>query len=134
MALAWTNLNPVAIFFAALAGFAIGSLWYGPMFGVDWMKECGVTEEKAEAVSHAKIYGGGFALCLVASSGLALLIGAGDWLHGALLGLLVGATFVASSLGVIYLFELRTLRLWLIDAGYQVVWFATVGAILGAWH
>jgi hypothetical protein len=37
------------------------------------------------------------------------------------------------SLGVIYLFERRSLKLWLINSGYQVLAFALVGAILGAW-
>jgi hypothetical protein len=36
-------------------------------------------------------------------------------------------------LGVIYLFEQRPFKLWLIDAGYQVVNFAAMGAVIGAW-
>jgi hypothetical protein len=37
------------------------------------------------------------------------------------------------SLGVIYLFEQRSLKLWLINSGYQVVAYTMMGAILGAW-
>jgi hypothetical protein len=38
------------------------------------------------------------------------------------------------ALGVTYLFEHRSLKLFLINAGYQVVTFTVMGAILGAWR
>jgi hypothetical protein len=37
------------------------------------------------------------------------------------------------SLGVIYLFEQRSLKLWLINSGYQVLSLTLMGAVLGAW-
>jgi hypothetical protein len=46
---------------------------------------------------------------------------------------MTGLTFISTALGVIYLFEARSLRLWLINAGYQVVIFSVMGTILGAW-
>ena len=41
---------------------------------------------------------------------------------------------LAMSLGVIYLFEQRSFRLWLINAGYMTLYFSVAGTILGAWH
>jgi len=32
------------------------------------------------------------------------------------------------------LFEFRPLKLWAINAGYQVIVFSIMGAIIGAWH
>jgi hypothetical protein len=32
-----------------------------------------------------------------------------------------------------YLFESRSLRLWRVNAGYQVVIFSLMGTIFGAW-
>ena len=53
--------------------------------------------------------------------------------HGLVVGLLAGLGWVATGLGVTYLFERRPLRLYLIDAGYHVLSFAVMGAILGVW-
>ena len=38
------------------------------------------------------------------------------------------------SLGVIYLFEQRPLKLWLVNSGYQVVTYTVMGAVLGVWR
>jgi hypothetical protein len=40
---------------------------------------------------------------------------------------------VATAFGVVYLFEQRSFALWGIDAGYQILAFTLMGAILGAW-
>ena len=53
---------------------------------------------------------------------------------GLFAGAATGIGWVAMSLGVIYLFEQRSLKLWLIDSGYQVVSYTLMGGILGAWH
>ena len=70
----------------------------------------------------------------IAAMGLALLLDAD---HGLLLGVHAGIAaslfFVVPALGVIYLFERRPLQLFFINAGYQVVNFTVMGAILGLW-
>ena len=48
-------------------------------------------------------------------------------------GVFTGFFFVATALGVIYLFEQRPFKLWCINAGYQVVNFGVMGTILGVW-
>lgn len=128
------TLNWLAVIVAALAGFAIGGLWYGPLFGKVWMQESGMTEEKVKSGNLAKIYGTTLLLNLVASFSLAMFIGKGDVTFGLFAGFMSGFTFVSMALGVIYLFEHRTLKLWLVNAGYQTVNFTVMGGILGAWH
>jgi len=56
------------------------------------------------------------------------------WLAGLHTGAFAALFFVATALGVIYLFERRPLGLWFINAAYQVVNFAAMGAIVGAWR
>ncbi len=131
---AMANINWLAVVVAALAGFAVGGLWYGPLFGKAWMHEVGLTEEKMKSGNMLKIYGGALALNLIAAFSLAMFIGAGDLNFGVFAGFMTGLTFVSMALGVTYLFERRSLRLWLINAGYQTVIFTVMGAILGAWH
>jgi hypothetical protein len=42
--------------------------------------------------------------------------------------------YVAAAFGITCLFEFRSLKLWAINAGYQVVVFSVMGAILGVRH
>ena len=129
-----SNINWAAVLVAAASGFAIGGLWYGPLFGKPWMSASGMTEEKMRAGNPAKTYGLTFGLSLIAAFSLAMFIGNGDWGFGMFAGFMTGLTFVAVALGITYLFEARPLKLWLINAGYQVLFFTAMGTILGAWH
>lgn len=127
-------INWLAVLVAALAGFAIGGVWYGPLFGKAWMAESGMTEEKARAGNPVLTYGLTLVLNLIAAVSLAMFIGQGDFSFGLFAGFMTGATFVSVALGITYLFEQRSLKLWLINAGYQTLLFTAMGAVLGAWH
>lgn len=127
-------VNWLSVLVAAASGFAIGSLWYGPLFGEPWMRYSGMTKEKGAQGNMALTFGGAYALNLIAATGIALQNGARTgWLFGLHIGLMASVFFIATALGVIYLFEQRPLKLWLVNAGYQVVNFSAMGAIIGAW-
>lgn len=127
-------VNWLSVFVAALSGFVIGSIWYGPLFGKPWMRYSGMTKEKGAQANMAVTFGGAYLLNLVAAAGIALQNGAHTgWLFGLHIGLMAAVFFIATALGVIYLFEQRPFKLWLINAGYQVVNFAAMGAVIGAW-
>lgn len=128
------HVNWLAILVAALAGFVVGGVWYGPLFSKVWMRESGVNMEKARSVNKVKLFGTVFVLNLISAFSLAMFIGENvTWRFGLFAGFMAGLTFVSTALAVIYLFEARSIRLWLINAGYQVVIFSLMGAILGAW-
>jgi hypothetical protein len=130
-----SNINWFAVFLAPLLGFVIGGLWYGPLFGKAWMRATGITEEQTRAGHPAKKFGGVYLLNLIASFSLDMFIGpSATWQFGLTAGLLAGLTFISMALGVIYLFESRPLRLFLINASYQTLMFAGMGLILGAWR
>ncbi|HXR52533.1 MAG TPA: DUF1761 domain-containing protein [Steroidobacteraceae bacterium] len=129
------SLNWLAILVAAASGFVIGGLWYGPLFQKPWMRLSGMTKEKGAEGNIAVTFGGAYLLNLIAAAGIALLAGPqAGWLAGLHTGAFAALFFVATALGVIYLFERRPLGLWFINAAYQVVNFAAMGAIVGAWH
>ncbi len=49
------EINFLAILVAALATLPIGFIWYNPkVFGTIWMKETGMTEEKAKRCKHVE--------------------------------------------------------------------------------
>lgn len=129
-----SELNWIAVVVATLSSFALGGLWYGPVFGKAWMKASGVSQEKAAQVNMLKTYGGTFVLNLAVAFAIATLIGPhAGWKMGLHTGLFSSVFFVATAFGVVYLFEQRPLSLWLINAGYQVVNFSIMGSIIGAW-
>jgi len=127
-------VNWLSVAVAAGAAFVIGGLWYGPLFGKAWMRLSGVTRNNAAGPGMALTFGGAYVLNFIAATGIATVSGdrAGIWfpLHT---GLLSAVFFIAPALGVIYLFEQRPLRLWCINAGYQVLNFSAMGAVIGAW-
>lgn len=135
----FTNINFLAVIIAALAAFAIGSIWYSPLlFGKGWQKAIGLSDDDIKNSSMVLTFGASFMLMLIMAFGLALLIKGHTssdttWFIGLSYGLFVGIFFVATSYGVNLLYQRKSFKLWLIDAGYQIVLLGTMGAIIGAW-
>lgn len=127
------DVNWLAVLAATLASFGIGSLWYSPLlFAKAWQRETGVTDEQAAGANMARVFGAAFALMFLAALAFSLLLGPSPDLFSATsMGFTAGLFLVAGSLGVNYLFELRSLKLWLINGGYNVVTFTAIGAVLG---
>jgi hypothetical protein len=128
------SVNLPALLVAALGGFVIGGLWYGPLFQKPWMAASGMSFDKGRQQNMLRVFGLTYVLNVVIAFGIALLAGRG---HGVLwtahAGFFASLIFIAPALGVIYLFESRSLKHWLINAGYQVVNATAMGAVLGAW-
>jgi hypothetical protein len=130
-----TPFNLWAVLVAALSTFLIGGLWYSPaLFGKAWMRENGFTEETLKGGNMAKIFGLAFLLGVIAAINLAMFMGPeDDPAMGAMWGFLAGFGWVATFVGTHYLFERRSLKLFLINAGYSVVALTVMGVILAAW-
>ena len=127
--------NILAVLVAALSTFLIGGLWYSPaVFGKAWMKENGFTEESMKNSNMVKIFGLAFVLGLIAAVNLAMFLGQeGTVADGAFYGFLAGFGWVATFVGTHYLFERKSFRLFLINAGYSVVALTVMGVIIAAW-
>jgi hypothetical protein len=128
------SLNWTAIFFATGTAFIIGAAWYSKKaFGNAWMMEVGLTDETVGRGNLLLILSGTFLLQFVAATALALFLGSGsDWLIGLQAGVLIAVCWIATAYGITYFFEQRSLRLYLINAGYYLVLFAAMGTIIGA--
>lgn len=123
-------LNPLAILAAAVSMFVIGGLWYSLLFAKPWQRAAGVTDDQLTS-GAPRIFIGSGVIALVIAASLAAFIGTGGVTFGLLAGLAAGLTFVAAALGILYLFERRSLKLWAIDAGYVVVAFTVMGLLIG---
>ena len=131
---AFANMNGISVLVAAISAFLVGGIWYGPLFGKGWMKEFGVSETDLKNRSIPKTFGLSLLLALLASLVLELFIGKEANLgYGAMAGFLAGFGWVATMLGILYLFEMKSLKAYLINAGYCIISLTLMGAILGAW-
>jgi hypothetical protein len=132
----FTTLNWLAIIAATLAFFAFGALWYSPvLFGKMWMKETGITTEKARSSNMAKAMGLTVLFSFVMALNLALFmnspeIGASQ---GALYGFFTGFGWIGMAIFVSGQYEFRSTRYMLINAGYNTVGLTIMGVIIGAW-
>jgi hypothetical protein len=133
------SLSPLKIFVVSVVGFLLGAVWYSPfLFSKAWMREAKLTPEmwKARPGLGPKLMGGTFVLNLISTATLAALMAdhhSYGALKGAEFGLMVGAGLVAARHGTNALFELKTLRHYLIVSGFDVTLCVLQGAVLGAW-
>lgn len=128
-------VNWLAVVLAALAGFVVGGLWYGPLFGKKWMAAAGLNEEQLKSHNIATTYGFTFLLSLLASWTLA---------HGfatypdlafsvmVLTALGVAIGFVVPALWTNYLFSQKKGALYWIDAGYWLLFYTSMGLVHAA--
>ena len=129
-----SNINWLSVIVAAVSSFMVGGLWYGPLFGRAWMQEWGFSEEQLGGRSMPMVFGLSLLASFIASINLEMFIGAeADLAFGLFAGFAAGLGWVAAFLGILYLFEMRSLKLYLINAGYCIVALTVMGAILGAW-
>jgi hypothetical protein len=130
------SLNHLAVLLATVLAFVLGGLWYGPLFGKPWMRESGVTPEAARDVPVAKVYGLSFLYTLLMAYNLAFFIGGPSISAGqaTLYGFATGAGWIAMAFFVVGLFERRSAKLMLINAGYMTAALTMMGAIIGVWR
>ena len=119
---------------AAIAAFVLGGIWYGPAFGNRWQALVGLSDEDLAGGMHpAKIFSAAFLLTFIQALVLSAAIPVDAGLQGGVvLAVLIGAGFVVTAFGVNYLFSRYPRGLFAIDAGFNLLQFALMGAIIGA--
>lgn len=129
------QLNYLAVITAAFSAFVVGGIWYGPLFGKAWQVENKLSDDDLKKGGPLLTYSVSFLLALVSAFNLALFIGTtADWIFGLFAGVMTGLFFVSTFIGIIYLFEKKSLKLFLMNAGYVSLSFMVMGTILGAWR
>jgi hypothetical protein len=125
------NANLLAILVAASTGFLIGGLWYGPLFGKAWMAEHGFTEEQLRGSNMLKIYGLTLAFSVLSAVFLGHLLAFFDTNTRSTLMISVGISlgYIIPAIGTNYLFSRKSGRLFAIDAGYWIVFYAAMGLV-----
>ena len=128
-----TGMWWLSILAATVVAFVIGGIWYSPaVFGPQWIFLNGFTERELSRRSMGRVFGLTFVLALVMTVNLAMFLGPSPSLGFCIAaGAAAGIGWSAAGLGIIYLFEGRPFRLWLINGGYQAVTLAAIGGVLG---
>jgi hypothetical protein len=129
------TLNLWAVVVAAVSAFVIGGLWYSPaLLGAAWKRANGFTADPPAAGPKGFLIA--FLLSLVMSLNLAMFLNAPTTTlaFGAIAGFLAGAGWVATGIGIVAVFEHRSLKYVLINGGYLTVALTAMGAILGGWR
>ncbi len=129
-------MNLWAVIVAAAATFVLGGIWYAPaVFGRVWQRETGLSDEQLRERKPALIFGVAFLLSLLSAAVFALFLGPHPSMTLAVgAGVAAGLAWVAASLGINYLFERKSLRLFLINGGYHTAQFSVYGLVLGLFN
>lgn len=157
-------MNLLATVVAALVTLPIGFIWYNPkVFGTVWMRESGMTEEKAKGANMVKVFGFtilfSFMIAFMLNQIVIHQVGAvqlagGDpakalpsfhafmedykdahrsFGHGVLHGVIAGIFFALPLIAINSLFERKSWKYILINAGYFIVSLGIMGGIICAW-
>src|SRR5687768_437965 len=119
----------LATLVATVLGFALGALWYGPLFGKRWLAAVGMTPAQIrQDFNPARTYGTTFVLGLIAAYVFGLYLGPDPGRAFAIVaGAAAGVCWVATALATNYLFEGRPSVLIAINGGYHAVRFTLIG-------
>lgn len=121
---------------AAVAAFLLGAGWYTALFGKAWQAETGITDEQAKS-GVAMTHGLAFLMMVILAYSINFVIGFHDiaeqtFTHGAFHGMLAALLYALPAVAINYLYQRKSLKLFLIDGGYLVVFMSLMGGILAA--
>ncbi len=140
-------INYLAVLGAAIVAIGLGFLWFGPLFGKQWMASMGITPDKMEAMkASAKEKGMGKTYVLMSLSTLIMsyvlahaLVFASSYLNvsGIAAGLQVGfwnwlGFVMPVTLGSV-LWDNKSWTYWAITSGYYLVALLLMGEVLALW-
>jgi hypothetical protein len=126
------EINFIAAFTASFMGLILGYLWYSVLFAKSWQKLSGVSNSQMNVGMPMRALGS-YLLTLVMALNLAAFIGPGQSASfGLFAGFAAGFGWVAMAFGSNYLFEHRPMKLYLINAGYNILLLSLMGLIIGS--
>jgi len=144
------SINYLAILVAALIPNIVGAIYYGPLFGKQWLDSLGLSPDDMKGRNEAVIYGSALLLSAVVAMFLKFTIelvhkdinSAGElyfasfhtFKHGALHGSLLAASLVVPIIICLGLFQKQSGKNILLNSVYWIICFALMGGILDVWN
>jgi hypothetical protein len=136
----FSQINYAAVATTSIILFFFGWLWFSALFGTTWVAELAkhnvFIQEPSTETMLTKMF---FSLVtnIVISLAMAYLViktGSVTLQDGLCLGLVVALGFIATALGSVFLWENRSVKLYLIDLGYAALNSIIAGIILSLWR
>ena len=129
--------NYLAILVAAIACFIFEATWYS-FFLNTWLQGIGRSQQWLH--SSGMNLGVQCAVAMIAEAVIATAIscvtqltGPQTMLRGIKAAAMLWLGFIATSLAVGYVFEVRPIQSYAVDAGFWLIGFVLMGAIVGSW-
>jgi len=133
------EINLIAVVAAAVVSMVIGMFWYSPLaFGKMWMRLMGFEEKDKEKMKQdaKKAYPFAVLSSLVMAFVLAMFVdyaGAITVLQGVITGALIWLGFIATVTLQPVLWAGRSVKLYALDNGHNLIALVVMGAILAVW-
>jgi len=143
------EVNYLAVAVAAIVPSILGAIYYGPLFGKQWLSSLGKTEEEMVPSNMGLTYGLALLMAFLVSFTLKLNIeithkevnDAGELVlgsfhtfqHGALHGAMIAGLLVVPVLISMSLFHKMSGKSIVLNSIFWILAFAVMGGILDAW-
>lgn len=124
------SIDWLAVGLGTLGLWVVGALWYGLLFSKVWQRETGITEPPSGA-GIARVMGLTLLLefIVVLTLGHMFAFDAPSDRGKVMIATGFGLAIMAPAIGINYLHQRQSLKLFLIDAGHFVVGMAAVGGV-----
>lgn len=124
------------VLIAGAASFLLGFAWYTALFGKMWQTETGITDEEAGS-GMLLTHGLSFIMMCILAFGINFVVNLHPpeeqvFTHGAMHGAMMAAMYCLPAIAINYLYQKKSLKLYLIDGGYVLVFMTLSGGILAA--
>lgn len=135
------EINYWAVLAAAAANMVIGFLWYGPVFGKEWMRLSGISNASKKEQAQMKEKGKkSMGIAVVTSlimayvlAHFAVYVQAANAMDGIVLAFWLWIGFFATTQLGIVLWENKPLKLYILNTLNSLVSLAVMAAIIASW-
>lgn len=137
----YISINYFAVVAAAISQMVLGFLWYGPVFGKQWMALSGHSQEKMKQQMKDKSMASLYATAFIGSLVMAYVLahfaavwGAMDVMGAFQLAFWTWLGFIATVLLGSVLWEGKPVTLYVLNAAYQLVSLVVMAVIIALWR
>jgi hypothetical protein len=130
------HVNYLAVLVAAIANYAIATIWYAAIFSKQWTKLTGITDMKPSVMNIVLVFIGSLVLSYVLYHSIAFgnayfkMSGISGGLMGGFFGWL---GYIAPITLSTKLYEKKPWGLWLLDNAFWLISLLVMGTILSMW-